>query len=117
MKLFVRNILILLAVLLLLCGVIFFIVKYFEKKQEHFQVNSILSDNTKFKKNNEGVELFKNIPKEKVLEKGISEEEYQKIYEVFTNGKSPSEIIELFKGNIKAGQVLSELMLNAQKNK
>lgn len=108
MKTTLRNLIIFLSILLL-GSVLYFIVNFFNKKEKFTGVN--LNNNEHFTRNEENMNIFKNISREEAKEYGISQETYDAMIDVFTNNKPPSKLADILKNKPDETQGIGKLML------
>ena len=115
MKKSFRNLLILLAILVL-GGVIYFITSFFKKNETFVSTRPNLNSNEHFVRNEKNVSIFKNISSEEARKYGISQETYGAMMNVFNNNEPPAKFAEILKNKPKEVEAIGRLMLDNIKN-
>ena len=111
MKKSFRNLLVLLAILVL--GGVIYIVRYVFKKNERFVSNSPnLNSNDHFTRNENNVNIFKNISREDANKYGLSQETYDAMIDVFNKNEPPAKFAEIFKKKPNEAAAIGKLMLD-----
>ena len=113
MKKSLRNLLVLLAILVL-GGVIYFVASFFKKNETFVSNRPNLNSNENFTRNEKNVSIFKNISSEEAHKYGISQETYNAMMKVFNNNEPPAKLVEIFKNRLEEASAIVKLM-NANK--
>ena len=95
MKNSLRNLLVLLAILVL-GGVIYFITSFFKKNETFVSNHPNLNSSEQFTRNEYNVNIFKNISREEARNYGISQETYDAMIHVFKNNEPPANLQKYF---------------------
>jgi hypothetical protein len=111
MKKSLRNLLVLLAILVL-GGVIYFIASLFKKNETFVSNRPNLSNNEQFTRNENNVNIFKNISREVARNYGISQETYDAMINVFNNNEPPAKFAEILKNKPDEAAAVGKLMLD-----
>lgn len=111
MKKSLRNLLVLLAILVL-GGVIYFIASLFKKNETFVSNRPNLSNNEQFTRNENNVNIFKNISAEEAHKYGISQETYDAMINVFNNNEPPAKFAEILKNKPDEAAAVGKLMLD-----
>ena len=111
MKKSLRNLLVLLAILVL-GGVIYFIASLFKKNETFVSNSPNLNSNEYFTRNENHVDIFKNISAEEAHKYGISQETYDAMNDVFENNDPPAKFVEILKNKPKEAAALGKLILD-----
>ena len=108
------KLVLILVFVLLLNSIIYFVTDLFRNKRESFNnFNLNYLNNTVFKRNEDNMNLFKNITENTANEYGISKETYNTVVDVFENNKSPMDLIEALKDTPKDEiESIQKFMLN-----
>lgn len=111
MKKSLRNLLVLLAILVL-GGVIYFVTSFFKKNETFVSNRPNLNSNKHFMRNEKNVNIFKNIPRDKAREYGISQETYDAMINVFNNNEPPAKFAEILKNKPNEAAAIGKLILD-----
>ena len=111
MKKSLRNLIVLLAILVL-GGVVYFIVSFFKKNETFVSNSPNLNNNDHFTRNESNVDIFKNISRADAHKYGISQETYDAMMNVFNNNEPPAKFAEILKKNPNEAVAVGKLMLD-----
>lgn len=113
MKKSLRNLLVLLAILVL-GGVIYFVASFFKKNEPFVSNRPNLNIKGNFTRNEKNISIFKNISSEEAQKYGISQETYNAMMNVFNNKEGPKKCVEILKNRPEEAIAIVKLM-NANK--
>jgi len=113
MKKSLRNLIVLLAILVL-GGVIYFVASFFKKNETFVSNRPNLNSNENFTRNEKNISIFKNISSEEAYKYGISRETYNAMMKVFNNKEPPAKFVEILKNRPEEASAIVKLM-NANK--
>ena len=113
MKKSLRNLLVLLAILVL-GGIIYFVASFFKKNETFVSNRPNLNSNENFTRNEKNISIFKNISSEEAHKYGISQETYDAMINVFKNNEPPAKFAEILKNRPEEASAIVKLM-NANK--
>lgn len=111
MKKSLRNLLVLLAILVL-GGVLYFITSFFKKNETFVSNRPNLNSNEQFTRNEQNVNIFKNISREEARNYGISQETYDAMINVFKNNEPPAKLAEILQNKPNEAAAVGKLMLD-----
>jgi hypothetical protein len=114
MKTALRNLIIFLSVLLL-GSVLYFIVNIFNKKEKFSAKKINMNNNEHFTRNEQNIDIFKNISRDEAKKYGISQETYDAMINVFNNNEPPSKLVDALKNKPQEAQCIGKLMLKYTK--
>ena len=114
MKTALRNLIIFLSVLLL-GSVLYFIVNIFNKKEKFSAKKINMNNNEHFTRNEQNIDIFKNISRDEAKKYGISQETYDAMINVFNNNEPPSKLVDALKNKPQEAQGIGKLMLKYTK--
>ena len=111
MKNSLRNLLVLLAILVL-GGVIYFVTSFFKNNETFVSNRPNLNSNEQFTRNEQNVNIFKNISKEVARNYGISQETYDAMINVFKNNQPPGKFAEILKHKPNEAAAVGKVILD-----